>query len=105
MNVVEVAIEATSQSALAALDAALDRLRRSRPSIGIRLDAESGQTVLSGKSVEDLDDAVSTIIDASADVRAGQPQVVYRETLSKRIAVVYTHKKFTGGRGEFAEVR
>ena len=41
---------------------------------------------------------------ATVDVSVGQPQVVYRETLSKRVAVLYTHKKFIGGWGEFAEV-
>jgi elongation factor G len=103
MNVVEVAIEVKTEGGRDALDAALDRLRERQPSIGIRLDTESGEIRLSGMSEDELKDAVASL--GNIDVRAGAPQVLYREALSKRIVILHTHKRQIAGGGEFAEVK
>jgi elongation factor G len=104
LNVIEIAVEAKTQSDLARLDSALDRLRESQPWIGIRFDAESGQTILSGKSEQELEDGVSVLVGVCR-VNVGQPMVAYRETLSKHLTVIYTHKRLMGAAGEFAQVK
>jgi elongation factor G len=105
MNVIEVAIEARTQSGRAALDVALEQLRQNRPWMGLRCNSTSGQAVLSGRSEDELEQALRTLSDDKrVDFRAGDFQVVYREALSKRTVITHTHAKVTGSRGEFAEV-
>jgi elongation factor G len=106
VNVVEVAIAPKTETGLRALDVALDRLRQSHPWIGNRLDTESGQTLLSGPSEDELEQAITAIANIHpVDIDVGQPQVVYRETLSKRVTITSMHKRQMGGAGEFAEVK
>ena len=106
MNVVEVAIAPKTEAGGRALNAALDGLRQSHPGIGIRLDRESGQTLLSGQSEEELESVLSALVDANhLDLEIGPPQVVYLETLSKRVTITHTYKRQMGGAGEFAEVK
>ena len=104
MDVIEVAVEPKTQNDSELLDAALNRLRQSQTWIGIRIDRESGQTILSGKSEQALEGAISALVEESR-VNVGQPQVIYRETLSKPVTVLYTCKKQAGAAGQFAEVK
>jgi elongation factor G len=105
VNVIEVAVVAKTRTDVAQLEGALERLRQSQPWIGIRLlDTASGQIILSGKSEQELEAAVSALADACA-VNVDRPMAACRETLTKPVMVIYTHKKQIGGAGEFAEVK
>ena len=104
MDVIEVAVEPKTQNDGVLLDAAVSGLRHSQSWIGIRIDRESGQIILSGKSEQELEDAISVLVEACR-VNVGQPQVVYLETLSRPVTILYTHKRQTGSAGQFAEVK
>jgi elongation factor G len=104
--VIEVAVEPKTKSDQEKMGVALARLAAEDPSFRVTSDLESGQTVIKGMGelhLEILVDRMKREFDVEADV--GAPQVAYRETISKPFDCDYTHKKQTGGSGQFARVK
>ena len=104
--VIEVAVEPKSKADQEKMGVALARLAAEDPSFRVTSDAESGQTVIKGMGelhLEILVDRMKREFKVEANV--GAPQVAYRETISKSYDVDYTHKKQTGGSGQFARVK
>jgi elongation factor G len=104
--VIEIAIEPKSKADQEKLGVALAKLVAEDPSFRVSTDAESGQTILKGMGELHLDIKVD-ILKRTYKVEAniGAPQVAYREKISKPITVDYTHKKQTGGSGQFARIK
>ncbi|WP_335975871.1 elongation factor G [Streptomyces sp. CA2R106] len=104
--VVSVAVEACRSGDTGRLAVALARLVEEDPSLVVRTDPESGQTVLSGRGELHLEVAVEKIRRAQGlEVAVGRPQVAYRETVVRGVTgVVYRHVKQDGGAGQFAHV-
>jgi len=103
--VIEVAIEPKTKGDQEKMGMALVRLAQEDPSFRVTTDQESGQTILKGMGELHLEIKVDILKRTyKVDANVGAPQVAYRETLSKPVTVKYTHKKQTGGSGQFAEV-
>ncbi|MFE9022460.1 elongation factor G [Streptomyces sp. NPDC007808] len=104
--VVSVAVEARRSTDTGRLASALARLAEEDPSLVVRTDAETGQTVLSGLGELHLEVAVEKIRrDAGLDVNVGRPRVSYRETVGRGVSgFVFRHVKQDGGAGQFAHV-
>src|SRR5882757_1708523 len=104
--VIDIAIEPKSKADQEKLGVALAKLAAEDPSFRVSTDQESGQTILKGMGELHLDIKVD-ILKRSYKVEAniGAPQVAYREKITKRVTVDYTHKKQTGGSGQFARVK
>ena len=103
--VIEIAVEAKSKADQEKLGLALQRLAAEDPSFRVTTDAESGQTIIKGMGELHLDIKVDILKRTyKVDVSVGQPQVAYRETITKEINHQYTHKKQSGGSGQFARV-
>ncbi|MFF4587339.1 elongation factor G [Streptomyces sp. NPDC001388] len=104
--VVSVAVEACRSTDTDRLASALARLAEEDPSLVVRTDPETGQTVLSGMGELHLEVAVEKIRRAlGLDVNVGRPRVTYRETVARGVSgVVYRHVKQDGGAGQFAHV-
>ena len=104
--VIEIAIEPKSKADQEKLGLALAKLAAEDPSFRVSTDQESGQTILKGMGELHLDIKVDILRRTyKVDANVGAPQVAYRETISKRAEVDYTHKKQTGGTGQFARVK
>jgi elongation factor G len=104
--VIEVAVEPKSKADVEKMGMALARLAAEDPSFRVTTDEESGQTVIKGMGelhLEILVDRMKREFKVEANV--GAPQVAYRETISKEYDCDYTHKKQTGGSGQFARVK
>jgi elongation factor G len=104
--VVSVAVEARRSADTDRLASALARLAEEDPSLVVRTDAETGQTVLSGMGELHLEVAVEKIRrDVGLDVNVGRPRVSYRETVGRGVTgFVFRHVKQDGGAGQFAHV-
>ncbi|GAA3763935.1 elongation factor G [Spinactinospora alkalitolerans] len=104
--VIEVAIEPKTKSDQEKLGIAIQRLAEEDPSFRVATDEETGQTVISGMGELHLDVLVHRMRDEfKVEANIGKPQVAYRETVRKKIEKVeYTHKKQTGGSGQFGRV-
>jgi elongation factor G len=103
--VIEVAIEPKTKADQEKMGMALVRLAQEDPSFRVSTDQESGQTILKGMGELHLEIKVDILRRTyKVDANVGAPQVAYRETLSKPLSIKYTHKKQTGGSGQFAEV-
>jgi elongation factor G len=103
--VIEVAIEPKTKADQEKMGMALVRLAQEDPSFRVSTDQESGQTILKGMGELHLEIKVDILRRTyKVDANVGAPQVAYRETLSKPVSIKYTHKKQTGGSGQFAEV-
>ncbi|HEY0954760.1 MAG TPA: elongation factor G [Roseateles sp.] len=103
--VIDVAIEPHRQADAAPLAKALSVLVREDPSLRLRQDADSGQTLLSGMGELQLEVAVETLRSRfGVDVAVGCPQVAYRETITACAELCHVHKKQSGGPGQFAEL-
>ena len=104
--VIEVAVEARTKADQDKLSLALARLAEEDPSFRVSADPESGQTVIRGMGELHLDILVDRMHrEFKVDANVGRPQVAYRETLSREAEVDYTHRKQTGGAGQFARVK
>ena len=104
--VIEIAIEPKSKADQEKLGVALQKLAAEDPSFRVSTDQESGQTILKGMGELHLDIKVDILKRTyKVDANIGAPQVAYRERLGKRIEIDYTHKKQTGGTGQFARVK
>jgi elongation factor G len=104
--VIELSVEPKTKADQEKMGIALNRLSREDPSFRVSSDAESGQTIIKGMGelhLEILVDRMKREFKVEANV--GAPQVAYREYLAKPVELTYTHKKQSGGSGQFAEVR
>jgi elongation factor G len=103
--VIEIAIEPKTKADQEKLGVALAKLAAEDPSFRVSTDQESGQTRLKGMGELHLDIKVDILRRTyKVDANIGAPQVAYREKLTKRTEINYTHKKQTGGTGQFAKV-
>jgi elongation factor G len=104
--VIEIAIEPKSKADQEKLGVALAKLVAEDPSFRVTTDPESGPTILKGMGELHLDIKVDILKRTyKVDANIGAPQVAYREKISKSVTVDYTHKKQTGGSGQFARVK
>jgi len=104
--VIEVAVEPKSKADQEKMGVALNRLAQEDPSFRVSSDAESGQTIIKGMGELHLEIIVDRMKrEFKVEANVGQPQVAYRETITKKIEWDYTHKKQTGGSGQYAKVK
>jgi elongation factor G len=104
--VIEVAVEPKTKGDQEKMGAALSRLAQEDPSFQVASDPESGQTVIKGMGELHLEILVDRMKrEFKVDANVGAPQVAYRETITRQAEVDYTHKKQTGGSGQFARVK
>ena len=104
-SLIEIAIEPRSKADQEKLGVALAELAAEDPSFRVSTDQELGQTILSGTDEVHLDTKLDILKRTyKVDVDVGAPQVAYREKLTRRAEISYTHKKQTGGTGQFAKV-
>ncbi len=104
--VIHVAIEPKTKTDQQKLGTAIQRLAEEDPTFQVRTDEETGQTIIAGMGELHLDVLVDRMRrEFSVDANVGKPQVAYRETIRRKVAKVdYTHKKQTGGSGQYARV-
>ncbi|MGE4351354.1 MAG: elongation factor G [Bdellovibrionales bacterium] len=104
--VIEMAIEPKSKADQDKMTNALIRLAQEDPSFQLSVNHETGQTVIKGMGELHLDIKVDILRRApyNCEVVVGDPQVAYRETITKKSTIDYTHKKQSGGSGQFARV-
>ncbi len=104
--VIEVSVEPKSTADQEKMGIALSRLASEDPSLRIESDQESGQTILKGMGELHLEIIIDRMKrEFKVEANIGQPKVAYRETITKRIEIDYTHKKQSGGAGQFAKVK
>jgi elongation factor G len=104
--VIEIAVEAKTKDAQEKMGVALARLAQEDPSFKVTTDHETGQTVLKGMGELHLDIKIDILRrEHKVDVNVGAPQVAYRETITKSAEYDYTHKKQSGGAGQFARIK
>lgn len=104
--VIEVAIEPKTKSDQEKLGTAIQKLAEEDPTFKVHLDQETGQTVIGGMGELHLDILVDRMRrEFKVEANVGKPQVAYRETIKRKVEKVeFTHKKQTGGSGQFAKV-
>ena len=103
--VIEVAVEPKTKADQEKMGIALQRLAAEDPSFKVSTDHESGQTVMKGMGELHLEILVDRMLrEFKVDATVGAPQVAYRETITQPTSVDYTHKKQSGGAGQFAKV-
>jgi len=104
--VISVAIEPKTKGDQEKLGTAIQRLAEEDPTFTVRTDEETGQTIIAGMGELHLDVLVDRMRrEFRVEANVGKPQVAYRETITKKVdKVEYTHKKQTGGSGQFARV-
>jgi elongation factor G len=104
--VIEIAIEPKSKNDQEKMSQGLQRLAAEDPSFQVSSDNESGQTIMRGMGELHLDILVDRLKrEFKVEANIGAPQVAYRETITKDVEVDYTHKKQSGGSGQFARVK
>jgi elongation factor G len=104
--VIEIAVEPKTKGDQEKMGLALQKLAAEDPSFRVSTNEESGQTIMAGMGELHLDILVDRMKrEFKVEANIGQPQVAYRETLGIPAEVVYTHKKQSGGSGQFAEVK
>ncbi len=103
--VIDLVIEAKNRDHLANLSKALNRFTKEDPTFRVKLDEESGQTIISGMGELHLEVYIERMRrEYGVDLTTGRPQVAFREAITQRADFSYTHKKQTGGSGQFAKV-
>ncbi|WP_308909487.1 elongation factor G [Pseudokordiimonas caeni] len=104
--VIEVAVEPKSKADQEKMGLALNRLAQEDPSFRVKSDEESGQTVIAGMGELHLEIIVDRMRrEFKVECNVGAPQVAYRETFAKEVELDYTHKKQSGGSGQFGRVK
>mmetsp|Transcript_26921 Transcript_26921/g.48762 ORF Transcript_26921/g.48762 Transcript_26921/m.48762 type:complete len:707 (-) Transcript_26921:79-2199(-) len=104
--VIEIAVEPKTKADQEKMSTGLARLAAEDPSFRVETDLESGQTIMKGMGELHLDILVDRLKrEFKVEANIGAPQVAYRETISKAIEHTYTHKKQSGGSGQYAEVK
>ncbi len=103
--VISVAIKPKDQTASEKMGIALGKMIKEDPSFYVETDEESGETIIKGMGELHLDIKVDILRRTHmVDVEVGKPQVAYRETITQRVEDSYTHKKQTGGSGQFGKI-
>ena len=104
--VIELAIEPKSKAEQERMGMALSKLTAEDPSLSVSTDQETGQVILKGMGELHLEVKIDILRRThKVDVNVGAPQVAYRETIGKAVEVDYTHKKQSGGAGQFARLK
>jgi elongation factor G len=104
--VIEIAVEPKTKADQEKMSQGLQRLAAEDPSFRVETDLESGQTIMKGMGELHLDILVDRLKrEFKVEANVGAPQVAYRETISKAVEHSYTHKKQSGGSGQFGEVK
>ncbi len=104
--VIEIAVEPKSKNDQEKMSTGLARLAAEDPSFQVSTDLESGQTIMKGMGELHLDILIDRLKrEFKVEANIGAPQVAYRETITKEVEVDYTHKKQSGGSGQFARVK
>ncbi|KZL20521.1 Elongation factor G [Pseudovibrio axinellae] len=104
--VIEIAVEPKTKGDQEKMGLALNRLAAEDPSFRVKTDEESGQTIIAGMGELHLDILVDRMKrEFKVEANIGAPQVAYRETITKSADVDYTHKKQSGGTGQFARIK
>ncbi len=104
--VIDISIEPSNKEAVEKMSIALQKLCREDPSLRLKTDQETGQTILSGMGELHLDVIIRRLKDEhNVDVNKGAPQVAYRETITVPHTESYFHHKQTGGSGQYAKVK
>lgn len=104
--VIQIAIEPKTKGDQEKMGIALNRLAAEDPSFRVKSDEESGQTIIAGMGELHLDILVDRMKrEFKVEASVGAPQVAYRETITKSYEADYTHKKQSGGTGQFARVK
>ena len=103
--VISVAIAPKDKAGAEKMGIALSKMVQEDPSFYVETDEESGETIMKGMGELHLDIKVDILRRTHGiDVEVGRPQVAYRETITARVEDTYTHKKQTGGAGQFAKI-
>ncbi len=103
--VISIAIAPKDKAGSEKLGIALNKMVQEDPSFRVETDEESGETIMKGMGELHLDIKVDILRRTHGiDVEVGKPQVAYRETITQRVEDSYTHKKQTGGSGQFAKI-
>ncbi|MBF0853665.1 elongation factor G [Gluconobacter wancherniae] len=104
--VIDISVEPKTKDGVEKMTLALQKLTAEDPSLKLKTDQETGQTILSGMGELHLDIIVDRLRrEYGVDANIGAPQVAYRETITKPHVETYTHKKQSGGSGQYAEVK
>ena len=104
--VIDISVEPRTKEAVEKMTLGLQKLAGEDPSLRLRTDQETGQTILSGMGELHLEIIIDRLRrEYGVDCDIGAPQVAYRETISKSHTETYTHKKQSGGSGQYAEVK
>ncbi len=104
--VIELAVEPKTKVDIEKMGLALSRLAMEDPSFKVSSDPESGQTIIKGMGELHLEIIVDRLKrEFKVEANVGEPQVAYRETITKPCDIEYTHKKQSGGAGQFAKVK
>ncbi len=104
--VIEIAVEPKTKADQEKMSAGLGRLAAEDPSFRVETDIESGQTIMKGMGELHLDILVDRLKrEFKVEANIGAPQVAYRETIGHEVEHTYTHKKQSGGSGQYAEVK
>ena len=104
--VIDISVEPKTKDAVEKMTLALQKLSGEDPSLRLKTDQETGQTILSGMGELHLDIIIDRLRrEYGVDANIGAPQVAYRETITQAHTETYTHKKQSGGSGQFAEVK
>jgi len=104
--VIDISVEPRTKESVEKMTIGLQKLAGEDPSLKLRTDQESGQTILSGMGELHLEIIIDRLKrEYGVEANIGAPQVAYRETISRAVTETYTHKKQTGGSGQYAEVK
>ena len=104
--VIDISVEPRTKESVEKMTIGLQKLAGEDPSLRLRTDQESGQTILSGMGELHLEIIIDRLKrEYGVEANIGAPQVAYRETISRAVTETYTHKKQTGGSGQYAEVK
>ena len=104
--VIDISVEPKTKDAVEKMSIGLGKLAGEDPSLRVKTDQETGQTILSGMGELHLEIIVDRLRrEYNVDCNIGAPQVAYRETITRPHTETYTHKKQSGGSGQYAEVK
>ncbi len=104
--VIDISVEPRTKDSVEKMTIGLQKLAAEDPSLRLKTDQETGQTILSGMGELHLEIIIDRLKrEYSVEANIGAPQVAYRETITRPHTEIYTHKKQTGGSGQYAEVK